>query len=115
MEYTVFYTDRNGYRNMLAKSTLQAAEAFANEVYDMCYENVMVRDSNGQVVYKPALILVDELQENRQMSKNAAFVTAHIWIATSYILEDGFEQTMSIIFAVAFLAAYTVMLFTDYD
>ena len=61
MEYTVFYTDRNGYRNMFAKRTLEAAEDFANEVYDMCYDNVIVRDSSGRVVYKPDLILVDEL------------------------------------------------------
>ena len=47
------------------------------------------------------------------MSKDAAFVSAQVWIATTYVLEDGFLDVTAVVIGFLFLLLYLFLLFTE--
>ena len=58
--YTVYHEDHGvKWRNHF--TIMDEAERFADSIYDAGYDNVLVRDHEGLLVYKPKIILFDEL------------------------------------------------------
>jgi hypothetical protein len=47
------------------------------------------------------------------MSKDAAAVAAQVWIATTYVLEDGFLDITAAVIGVLFLLLYLFLLFAE--